>query len=163
MILLENESEIKQIVGSIRKFYCAVRNDGAKENKYFGLTNSQSNVLRTLYCLGSLSSVDLSRHLYVTASNMTGLVDRLEKKELVARERKTGDRRVMLIALTPEGRELAEVLPDPLETKLISGLGHIPVERVKALNQAMEEILQLIIVDGEQGVSKGKAVHPGNP
>ena len=149
---MDNELEIKQIVGSIRRFYRVVQNDGAKESKSFGLTSSQSNVLRTLYHVGPLSSVDLSRHLYVTASNMTGLVDRLEKKELVSRVRKEGDRRVMLIVLTPSGLELTQALPDPLESKLISGLGHMPVDQVRHLNEAMEQILRLINVDGGEGL-----------
>ncbi len=145
---MDNEVEIKKMVGSIRRFYRVVQNDGAKESKRFALTSSQGNVLRTLYHLGPLSSVDLSRHLYVTASNMTGLVDRLEKKELVSRVRKEGDRRVMLIVLTSEGLELSQALPDPLESKLISGLGHMPVDKVKQLNEAMDQILCLINVNG---------------
>lgn len=149
---MDNEVEIKKMVGSIRRFYRVVQNDGSKESKGFGLTSTQSNVLRTLYHVGPLSSVDLSRHLYVTASNMTGLVDRLEKKELVSRVRKEGDRRVMLIVLTSSGLELSQVLPDPLESKLISGLGHMPMDQVKQLNQAMEQILRLINVDGCEGL-----------
>lgn len=152
LALLDNAEEIKKIVGSIRRFYRVVQNDGSKESKRFGLTISQSNVLRTLYHAGPLSSVGLSRHLYVTASNMTGLVDRLEKKKLVARVRKEGDRRVMLIILTPSGLELAQVLPDPLESKLISGLGHMPVDQVRQLNEAMEKILSLINVEGGAGL-----------
>lgn len=140
------------MVGSIRRFYRVVQNDGSKESKCFDLTSSQSNVLRTLYHVGPLSSVDLSRHLYVTASNMTGLVDRLEKKGLVSRVRKEGDRRVMLIVLTSSGLELSQVLPDPLESKLISGLGHMPVDKVKELNEAMDQILSLINVDGGEAL-----------
>jgi len=148
---LDNAEEIKKIVGSIRRFYRVVQNDGSKESKRFGLTSPQSNVLRTLYHVGPLSSVDLSRHLYVTASNMTGLVDRLEKKELVSRVRKEGDRRVMLIILTPSGLELSKSLPDPLESKLISGLGDMPVDQVRQLNEAMEKILSLINMEGDAG------------
>jgi hypothetical protein len=83
---------------------------------------------------------------------MTGLVDRLEKKELVSRVRKEGDRRVMLIILTQSGLELAQFLPDPLESKLISGLGHMPVDLVRQLNEAMEQILRLVNVEGDAGL-----------
>ncbi|MCG8473299.1 MAG: MarR family transcriptional regulator [Desulfobacterales bacterium] len=144
---MENEQEIKRLVGAIRRFYRVVQHDGSKESKQFGLTSAQSHVLRTLYYVGPLSSVDLSRHLYVTASNMTGLIDRLEKKELVSRVRKEGDRRVTLITLTAKGLGVAQSLPDPLETKLISGLGHMPVEQVSQLNDAMEQILSLLNVE----------------
>lgn len=148
--MLKNELEIKELVGSIRRFYRVLQNDGSKESKRFGLTSTQSNVLRTLYHMGPFSSVELSRHLHVTASNMTGLVDRLEKKDLVSRVRKDGDRRVMLIVLTSSGLSLAQLLPDPLEVKLISGLGHMPVDQVKQLNQAMERILCLINIEGDE-------------
>ena len=144
---MENEQEIKRLVGSIRRFYRVVQHDGSKESKQLGLTSAQSHVLRTLYYVGPLSSVDLSRHLYVTASNMTGLIDRLERKDLVCRVRKEGDRRVTLITLSPNGLAVAQSLPDPLETKLISGLGHMPVDQVSQLNDAMDMILSLINIE----------------
>ncbi|MBW2441668.1 MAG: MarR family transcriptional regulator [Deltaproteobacteria bacterium] len=76
----QNEGVITDIVGSIRKLVRAVYLDSQKMSRQFGLTGQQSLVIRLLLNNGSMSSADLSRLMYVTPSNMTGIIDRLEKK-----------------------------------------------------------------------------------
>ncbi len=144
----ENELLIKEIVGAIRKLVRAVSNDAFKMSRQYGLTGPQSSVLRTLVNEGSLSSASLSRRLYVTPSNITGIIDRLEKKGLVERIKKEGDRRVALITLTESGNELSNSLPDPIEKKLINELADLEPEHVRILAMVMNQILNLIDAKG---------------
>lgn len=145
---VENELVIKEIVDAIRRLYRAVYLDSAKMSRQFGLTGSQSGVLRNLVAHGPLSSAALSRRLYVTPSNITGVIDRLERKGLVERVRKEGDRRIALITLTEKGDELSKLLPDPIEKKLISELGDLEPEHVELLSMAMNQVLNLIDTRG---------------
>jgi DNA-binding MarR family transcriptional regulator len=140
----ENESVVKDIVGSIRKLVRAVYLDSQKMSRQFGLTGQQSVVLRLLINNGSMSSADLSRLMYVTPSNMTGIIDRLEKKGLIQRMRKEGDRRVALISLTDTGKKLGVGIPDPIEKKFINQLADLELEHVQLLAMAMNQILNLI-------------------
>ncbi len=140
----ENEAVIQGLVGSVRKLVRAVYTDSQKMSKQFGLTAPQSAVLRLLVSRGGLSSADVSRLLYVTPSNITGIIDRLVKKGLVERVRKNGDRRVALITLTEAGRALSSTLPDPIEQKFISQLADLEPEHVQILAVAMNQILNLI-------------------
>ncbi len=140
----ENESIIKDIVGSIRKLIRAVYLDSQKMSRKFGLTGPQSLVLRLLLNKGSMSSAGLSRLMYVTPSNMTGIIDRLEKKGFVERKRKERDRRVTLIILTDAGKTLSESIPDPIEKRFISELADLEPEHVQILAMAMKQILNLI-------------------
>lgn len=56
--------------------------------------------------------VELSRHLLVTAGNITGLIDRMERSGYVKRVPDPKDRRVTRVQLTTSGKSLAEtVLP----------------------------------------------------
>ena len=105
-------------------------------------------MLRTLIKYGPLSSASLSRKLYVTPSNITGIIDRLEKKDLVERVRKEGDLRVALITLTEKGADVSQKLPDPIEKRLIYGLADLETEHVRILSLAMSQILNLIDARG---------------
>lgn len=144
----ENERVIKDIVWAIRRLVRAVYLDTSQMSRQHGLTGSQSMVLRSLVHNGSLSSADLSRKLFVTPSNITGVIDRLEKKGLVARMRKEGDRRVSLITLTETGAELSKSLPDPIEKRFISQLADLEPEHVQILGVAMNQILNLMDTKG---------------
>jgi DNA-binding MarR family transcriptional regulator len=60
--------------------------------------------------LGPLSRRELAERLHCDPSNVTFLVDRLERKRLVARARARSDRRVKALALTPAGVEVRKRL-----------------------------------------------------
>jgi MarR family 2-MHQ and catechol resistance regulon transcriptional repressor len=78
------------------------------------LSPSQFNVLNLLWGLSEgLSQVDVSRQLIMHRSNVTGLIDRLEKRGLVERQETPGDRRAYRVVLAPKGIALMEeVLPE---------------------------------------------------
>ena len=140
----QNESVIQDLVWSIRRLIRAVYLDSQKISKRYGLTEPQSAVVRNLYNNGPMSSADLSRNLFVTPSNITGIIDRLEKKQFVERIKKEGDRRVALITLTQAGQELSKTLPDPIMEKFIAELADLEPEHVQLLAMAMNQILNLI-------------------
>lgn len=72
----------------------------------YGLSTRQFWALQHLDERHGCSMVDLSRVLFTDKSNVTGIVDRLERLHLVTRAIDPHDRRVMLITLTPEGGQL---------------------------------------------------------
>ncbi len=77
-----------------------------------GLTESQFGVLEALHHLGPLCQGDLSHKLLKSGANLTTVVDNLERRGLVRRERGAEDRRYVTVHLSPEGRRLiARVFP----------------------------------------------------
>ena len=148
-----NEHVIKDIVESIRRLVRAEYLDSQKMSKQYGLTGPQSLILRLLIKKGALSSADLSRQMYVTPSNITGIIDRLEKKGLVERIRKQGDRRVALITLTQSGQKLGQTIPDPIEKKIVNQLADLEPEHLQILAMAMNQILNLIDTKGAEKTS----------
>jgi len=74
----------------------------------YGITETQFNVLMLLkYALADgLSQVALSKRLVVNKADMTGIIDRLEKKRLAERLADKNDRRINLIKITAKGKEI---------------------------------------------------------
>lgn len=70
------------------------------------LTAPQLYVMATIGYAGQLPFNEIGAKMMVTVSNLTGIVDRLEEKGLVARERDTGDRRIVHVKLTNKGQKL---------------------------------------------------------
>jgi DNA-binding MarR family transcriptional regulator len=67
------------------------------------LTPPQFYVLATIGYAGGLPFGEIGEKMMVTVSNLTGIVDRLEEKKLVVRERDAHDRRVVRVMLTDKG------------------------------------------------------------
>lgn len=92
-----------------------------------GLTHAQWGPLLILKLGGSCSTAHLVRELDTDAGALTRLLDRLEAKDLVKRERSSEDRRVVMVALTEAGQaltaNLSEVLSDVFNAHL-DGFSH---------------------------------------
>lgn len=69
-----------------------------------GLTVPQAQLLRILDAPLPMSQI--ANRLHCDASNITGIVDRLEARGLVERGVKPGDRRIKVIVLTAEGKRV---------------------------------------------------------
>jgi DNA-binding MarR family transcriptional regulator len=79
------------------------------------LTASQGKTLNVLR-RGPASMSALATTLTCDASNMTGIIDRLEKRDLVRREPRPSDRRVKDVLLTAEGERVIDVIRGKMHT-----------------------------------------------
>ena len=83
----------------------------------YKLSMSQFGVLEALYHLGPLCQKDIGDKILKTSGNITLVIDNLEKRKLVKREKDPDDRRRMTVRLTEQGHELIEkIFPDHLRT-----------------------------------------------
>ena len=77
-----------------------------------GLTSTQLGVLEALLHKGPLNQRELGRKLLSSPGNMTDVIDKLERRGLVLRTRKPGDRRAVRVELTAQGRDkIAALFP----------------------------------------------------
>jgi len=84
----------------------------AERNTVGDLTYSQFAVLEALYHLGSMNQGEISMKVLKSGSNMTTVIDNLERDGLVRRERHGKDRRVTNVHLTEAGKKKIDaVLP----------------------------------------------------
>lgn len=109
-----NRAELRTLDAFIKLTRCTNSLLGrlAERNTVGDLTWSQFAVLEALYHLGSLTQGDVSTKVLKSGSNMTTVIDNLERDGLVRRERHDQDRRVIYVHLTEAGkRKIEAVLP----------------------------------------------------
>ena len=82
----------------------------AERNTVGELTYSQFAVLEALYHLGSMTQGEVSTKVLKSGSNMTTVIDNLERDGLVRRERDAKDRRVINVHLTEAGSGKVEAV-----------------------------------------------------
>jgi DNA-binding MarR family transcriptional regulator len=86
--------------------YFALMDKGATHIRALGLTCSQFDVIVTLGDTEGMTCKELSEKTLVTKGTLTGVLDRLETKGLIARVPSREDRRSIFIRLTPKGDAL---------------------------------------------------------
>src|SRR5277367_3821384 len=98
------------------------------------LSSTQYNVLRILRgAPEGLPCGEIGNRMVTRDSDITRLLDRLEKRSLVSRCRETRDRRTVWARITPEGLELLARLDGPMRAAHIELLGHLGTRRLKVL------------------------------
>jgi DNA-binding MarR family transcriptional regulator len=110
----------------------------ALEDELFGryeLTAQQYNALRLLASEhpGTLRTLDLAGRLISRAPDITRLLDRLEQRSLIERDRPVDNRRIVRVGITQAGRALLDKLRQPLRACHDRQLGHLSKKDLKTL------------------------------
>ena len=109
-----------------------------------GLTQAQYNVLRILAGAptGGVPCQYVGERLITRVPDVTRLLDRMVAQEWVSRERSDTDRRVVLVAITAQGRRLCAQLEEPvleLHRRQFGGLSRVQLqELLQGLGAALE-------------------------
>jgi len=88
-------------------------------NKTSGLTAPQLLLLQTIYRDGEMISSALAKSVNLSQATVTSIVDRLEKRGLLKRERSQQDKRKVTISLTESGLATIEKAPSPLQENFV--------------------------------------------
>jgi len=101
----------------------------------FGLTPQQYNALRLLRGVHPepLATLALAGRLVSRAPDITRLLDKLERRGWVERERPADNRRVVRVGITPAGLALLKELDAPLRACHARQLGHLSAGELKTL------------------------------
>ncbi len=119
-----------------------IRERTAELFKSFELTLPQYNVLRILRGAGSdgLSCREIGERMITRDSDITRMLDRLEARGLLRRERQTDDRRVVLTFASDKGLELLSQLDGPVEKLDKSLVGHLSRKDMETLSLLLKKV-----------------------
>lgn len=112
-----------------------------------GLTGPQLLCLREIAEQGSLTTGALALAIALSPATLTGILDRLEVRGLVSRERRPEDKRRVLVSLTAVGRQMAQELPSPLQERFGARLLELPPDEQTAIRQALNSVARMMEED----------------
>ena len=114
----------------------------AFEDYLFGrhqLTPQQYNLLRLLKAARpeTVPTLALANRLVSRAPDITRMLDKLEQRGLIVRERPADNRRTVRVGITPAGLALIEALAEPLRQCHAKQLGHMDESQLRELAQLL--------------------------
>jgi len=135
---------ISEIMKSLRRIFKAIQDYSHEVSSRFGITGPQLWVLKTIYQNGSLSLGELSGRMYLHPSTISGVVDRLEKRGYVSRDRDGEDRRVVKVQLTSKGKRLVKRAPNPIQGKMIYGLRKFRKDKLNLIYNSVQKLVEIM-------------------
>ena len=105
---------------------------------------AEAHTLLELSRHGPLSQRDLAAWLRLEKSTVSRLVAQLEQREWLVRERSEDDKRVLLLALTPEGRRIAGELAEARRARFARLLAALPEKEREPVLRALVVLVEAI-------------------
>jgi len=142
--MTETATTVADIIDNIRRVFQVVNEYSKKAERETGLTGPQLWAIKVIAESAPIKVSDLARRLYLHPATVVGILDRLEKRGLVARTRSQEDRRVVDIDLTGQGRDLVLKSPEVAQGLLVKGLETLPVRNLDKISDSLKQLVKLL-------------------
>jgi len=149
-----------RIVRSLRRIIRAVDVHSRHLAQEHGVTVPQLLCMLKIDELGPMTQKELSDAVFLNPSTIVGIIDRLEKAGILARQRSDEDRRRTSISLTPKGKQMVEESPSPLQQSLAEGIESLPELEKATIALALERIIELIDQDPPSATLEDSSLDP---
>ena len=137
------------ILIKIRKIVRSINLESKKIQKEYGVSIPQVLCLNFLKNQSNYQSSqnEIRKFLNLNSSTVSGIINRLEKKGLLARLPRSGDKRIVNIALTDEGFKLIDSIPFSLHEQLSAKLHDLPEDKIQQIIQGLDTIINMMNID----------------
>lgn len=116
-------------------------------NTRLGLTAPQLLCLREIVANENMTLSDLSHNVNLSASTLTGIIDRLETKGFVSRKRSKQDRRKVYLCPDLKGIEIISTAPSLLQDNFADSLAELSDNEQQQIAKSLERITSLMKLD----------------
>ena len=110
----------------------------------YKITGPQLICLLTIEKYELLTASAIAGHIHLSPSTVVGILDRLENKGYIRRERDLRDRRLVQVSLTEQGKTLCSNAPSPLQDTLAEAMGKLPETELLVITESLERIVGLM-------------------
>jgi DNA-binding MarR family transcriptional regulator len=137
-----------RILNAIRQIIRAADIDSRKLAAEHQITAPQLMCLMAVVEKGSVTAADIAKRIHLSPSTLVGVLDRLEGKGLVKRDRNSQDRREVAVTPTDEGRALVAKTPFPLQRSLDRALRQLSEQEQEQIAAGMNRLVDLMGAGG---------------
>lgn len=133
-----------EVLVSLRRVMRATDLHSKQLVKQVGLTAPQLLIMQTLHREGSMTPGELAEKVSLSQATVTSILDRLQAKELIARERSEQDRRRVYILLTKTGAKKIQNAPTPLQEHFVKQFGDLKDWEQAQIISALQRIAHMM-------------------
>jgi DNA-binding MarR family transcriptional regulator len=114
-----------QVLISLRQIIRAIDLHSKKLERESGLTGPQLLVMQLIGNHGEITSGAIAREVSLSQATVTSILDRLERKGMLKRERSTTDKRKVMVSLTEQGSKALEKSPTLMQESFIRSFNQL--------------------------------------
>lgn len=144
----------EQVIVGLRRITRAADIHSHLLQRDFGITGPQLSTLRVVKRMQPVSTGALAREACIGYATLTGILDRLEERGMVTRNRDPADRRTVILNMTAEGEKLLTTAPSLLQSRLRDELLRMPQKEQSALLNTLLRVASLMESEKQTGATQ---------
>jgi MarR family transcriptional regulator, organic hydroperoxide resistance regulator len=133
-----------QVVRTLKQVMDIIKQNTECQFKEMGMTRPQGMLMGTLAHHGKMKISDLSEKLELSNSTVSGILDRLEKHNLIVRTRSENDRRVVFVEVSPESKKIFEQRLGEIEREIAGKLSKADTEELDKIIEALSVLKRIM-------------------
>jgi MarR family transcriptional regulator, organic hydroperoxide resistance regulator len=139
-------STMSEITDHLQRLFMIAGERAKRAERETGLTGQQLWAFRLVADSGPVKISELVRRMRLHPTTIGGMLDRLEAKGVLSRNRCRRDRRVVRVELTMQGKELARKTTELDRRELLSALDKLSGERLADISSSLGEIVNILAI-----------------
>lgn len=129
---------------AFRRISQGIEIESRRLGREHGITGPQLACLQAVVNYEPTTATDISAHVHLSPSTVVGILDRLEAKGLITRDRDKLDRRVVFVRPTSAGRKVVARAPDPVSRALREVLDNLTPTEQQILMSTATRLAHLV-------------------
>lgn len=136
-----------EVLGLFRMIFKSTAKHSEDIEKSAGIPGTQLWALAEIKENPHITVNNLARKMALHQSTISNLIDKMEKKSLLQRDRSKDDKRVVYLSLTPEGEDVLSKAPSPAKGILIDALERMSAEDLGLLHTNLSHFIDTLGVN----------------
>ena len=129
---------------ALRKIIQAIDMNSKKLVKRVGLTGPQLVILQEIANLGEVTAGEIAKAASLSQATVTGILERMEKRGLLARQRSESDKRRIMVRITPSGREILQEAPPLMQEAFIERFASLQDWEQTMILSALQRLVSIM-------------------
>ena len=142
--MAERATSVQKVTQHLRILFRAVQAHSKFVERTCGLSSAKLWMLYEIYTNPGLKVSQLAAALTIHPSTCSNMLDKLEAKNLLVRDRSKTDQRAVHLFLTGEGEKLLAQAPQPVQGELSRALDKLPAEQLFQLENGLDGLVHTL-------------------
>jgi len=114
-----NRTVSDSVMIALRKIIQAIDMNSKKLVKRVGLTGPQLVILQEISRLGEVTAGEIAQAVSLSQATVTGILERMEKRGLLTRQRSDQDKRRIMVRITKSGKQVIDIAPPLMQEAFV--------------------------------------------
>ena len=142
--MMADDLIVDQVMIALRKIIRAIDTNSKKLVKRVGLTGPQLLILQEISRGVEITAGEIAKAASLSQATVTGILERMEKRKLLTRQRSESDRRRIMVRITQEGKEILKNAPPIMQEAFVERFNNLKEWEQTMILSALQRLVVIM-------------------